>query len=152
MVTFLRNLLNENDLEVVLDNFCCYDYDANASEAFQKIAIDQKDFQKCSSCVIVCWMAKIYQSVIVRKAWLLGHLRHSWESCRSCTEKGVIIGPWCFILNGSEIIIWLGYSFKTKSTKSKATFLRKELLFWISRSKLQIIRLAQRHWSCTPTN
>ena len=77
MVAFVRNLLNENDFKVVLDNFCCYDYDANASEAVKKIAIDQKDFHKCSSCVIVCWMAKIYQSVIVRKDWLLGHLRNS---------------------------------------------------------------------------
>ena len=29
-----------------------------------------------------------------------------------------------FIHNGSEIITWMGYSFKIKNTKSKATFLR----------------------------
>ena len=29
-----------------------------------------------------------------------------------------------FIHNGSEITTWMGHSFKTKSTKSKATFLR----------------------------
>ena len=29
-----------------------------------------------------------------------------------------------FIHNGSEVITWVGHNFKTKSTKSKATFLR----------------------------
>ena len=29
-----------------------------------------------------------------------------------------------FIHNGSEIITWMGHKFKTKSTISKATFLR----------------------------
>ena len=29
-----------------------------------------------------------------------------------------------FIYNGSKIITWMGHTFKTKSTKSKATFLR----------------------------
>ena len=47
-------LLSENDFEDVLDTLCCYNYGANASEAAQKIATDQKDYHKCSSCVIVC--------------------------------------------------------------------------------------------------
>ena len=34
---FCEELLNENDFESVLVNFCCYEYGANASEAFQKI-------------------------------------------------------------------------------------------------------------------
>ena len=29
-----------------------------------------------------------------------------------------------FIHNGSEITTWIGHSFKTKNTKSRATFLR----------------------------
>ena len=29
-----------------------------------------------------------------------------------------------FIHNGNEITTWMGHSFKTKSTKSKATYLR----------------------------
>ena len=37
-----------------------------------------------------------------------------------------------FILNGNKITTWKGYNFKTKSTKSKATFLRYEHLFRIS--------------------
>ena len=52
MEAFVRNLLTENDFEAFLTTFCCYDFDANASEAVQKIATDQKDYHKCSSCVI----------------------------------------------------------------------------------------------------
>ena len=37
-----------------------------------------------------------------------------------------------FIHNRSQITTWMGYSFKTKSTKSKATFLRQQYLFLIS--------------------
>ena len=43
-------MLIENDFEAVLAIFCCYDYDANASETVQKIATDQKDYHECSSC------------------------------------------------------------------------------------------------------
>ena len=52
---------SENEFEAVLSNFCRYDYDANASETVQKIATDQKDYHKCSSCVVVCWIVKICQ-------------------------------------------------------------------------------------------
>ena len=34
---FCEELLSENDFESVLVNFCCHEYGANASEAFQKI-------------------------------------------------------------------------------------------------------------------
>ena len=74
---FCKEFLSENAFEAVLATFCCYDYGANASEVVQKIAVDQKDYHKCSSCVIVCWIAKIYQSKTVKKDWLLGHLGHS---------------------------------------------------------------------------
>ena len=49
-----EELFSENDFEAVLATFCCYGYGANASEVVQKIATDQKDYYKCSSCVIVC--------------------------------------------------------------------------------------------------
>ena len=49
-----EKLLSENNFEAVLATFCCYKYGANASEAVQNIATDQKDYHKCSSCVIVC--------------------------------------------------------------------------------------------------
>ena len=64
-------MLSENDFEAVSATFCCFDYGANAFEAVQKIAADQKDYHKCSSWVIVCWIAKIYQSIAVKKGWLL---------------------------------------------------------------------------------
>ena len=68
---FSEELLSENDFEAVSATFCCYDYGTNASEAVQKVATDQKDYKKCSSCVIVCWISKIYQSITVKKVWLL---------------------------------------------------------------------------------
>ena len=66
-----------NDFEAILATFCCYEYSANASEEVQKITTDQKGYSKCSSCVIVYWIAKTCQSVTVKKGWLLGHLRGS---------------------------------------------------------------------------
>ena len=51
---FCEGLLSENNFEVILTTFCCYDYCPNASDVVQRIAIDQKDYHKCSSCVIVC--------------------------------------------------------------------------------------------------
>ena len=51
---FCEDLLSENNFEAVLATFYCYDYGANAFEAVQKIATDQKDYHECSSCVIVC--------------------------------------------------------------------------------------------------
>ena len=71
MVVFCEELLSENDFEAVLATFSCYDHGASTSEAVQKIATDQKDYHKCSSCVIVCWIAKIYQSITVKKGWLI---------------------------------------------------------------------------------
>ena len=49
-----EKLFSENGFEAVLATLCCYDYGANASEAFQKIVTDQKDYNKYSSCAIVC--------------------------------------------------------------------------------------------------
>ena len=37
----------------IFANFC-FGYGANASEAVQKIATDQRNYHKCSSCVITC--------------------------------------------------------------------------------------------------
>ena len=74
---FIRTWNIWGDFEAVLATFCCCDQGGNASEAVQKIVTDQKDYQKCSSCVIVWWIAKTYQSITVKKGWLLGHLRRS---------------------------------------------------------------------------
>ena len=50
---FSEELLSENDFQAVLATFCCYDHDAKASEAVQKITTDQKVYCKCSLCVIL---------------------------------------------------------------------------------------------------
>ena len=57
---FSEEFLSGNDFQAVLATFCCYDYGANASEAVEKIATDQKDCHKCSLYVIVCYITKAY--------------------------------------------------------------------------------------------
>ena len=52
---FSEKLLSENDFEAVLATFCCCDPGAMASEAVPKIAKDQKEYRKCSSCVSKLW-------------------------------------------------------------------------------------------------
>ena len=77
---FCEELLSENDIEAVLATFCCYDHGVKASEAVQKIATDQREYRKCSSCVIICWIAKIYLSisqVTEKNGWLQGYTRRS---------------------------------------------------------------------------
>ena len=54
MVDFVRNYFVKINFEAVLGIFSCYDYGANSSEAVQKIATDQKEYHKFSSCVIIC--------------------------------------------------------------------------------------------------
>ena len=58
MAAFSEEFLSENGFETVLATFYCYDYDANASEAVEKIGTDQKDCHKCSVRVIVCCIAR----------------------------------------------------------------------------------------------
>ena len=70
---FCEELLNENDFDAVLAIFCRYDYGANAFEAVQQIAANQKDYHKCSSCVVVCWTVKICNSEKRLVTYLLGH-------------------------------------------------------------------------------
>ena len=66
MAAFSENFHNENDFEDDLSTFYCYDYEkngysANGSEAVENIATDQKDYHKCSLCVIVCYIAAYRQ-------------------------------------------------------------------------------------------
>ena len=77
---FCEELLSENDFEAVLATFYCSDHGAKASEAVQKIATDQKEYHKCSSCVIICLIAKIYLSINKNNSedgWLQGYLRRN---------------------------------------------------------------------------
>ena len=46
---FCQELLSETNFEAVLATFCCYEYGANASEAVQNIARDQKELLVCSN-------------------------------------------------------------------------------------------------------
>ena len=55
MATFARNCS--------VKSFCCYNDGTKASEKVQKIATDQKEYHKCSLCVIICWIAKVYLSI-----------------------------------------------------------------------------------------
>ena len=51
---FCEELLSKNDFEAILATFCYYDHGLKASEAVQKISTDQKEYCKCSLCVIIC--------------------------------------------------------------------------------------------------
>ena len=118
---YWEELFYENYFEAVLATFCCCDHGANASEAIQEIATDQKVYHKCSSYNIVFWIAKIYQSITVKKDWLLGHLRRSIVAKKLQKLHRKKSNNWPMV---KFITTWMGYSFKTKCTKSKATFLR----------------------------
>ena len=124
--SFMSNYLVKACFEAVLVTFCFYDHGANASEAVQKIAIDQKEYRKCSSCVKTCSIAKIYLSINNSEKRLVTRtlptsLKKLQKLHREKSNNWPMVS---FIHNGSEITTWMGYSFKTKSTKSKATYLR----------------------------
>ena len=68
---FCEEQLSENDFEAVLATFYCYKHGAKVSEAVQKIAKDQKEYRKCSLCVIVCGTPKIYLSINSSEKWLV---------------------------------------------------------------------------------
>ena len=60
MVPFCANFLSGNEFENVLTIFCCFDYGENKSDAVEKIAIDENGYHKCSLCVIVNFIARLY--------------------------------------------------------------------------------------------
>ena len=49
-----EELFSEMILVTILVTSCCYGLGAMASETVQKIAIDEKVYRKCSTCVIIC--------------------------------------------------------------------------------------------------
>ena len=112
-------------------------YGANASEALQKIAADQQDYHKCSSCVIVCWIApKIYRSITGEKRLVTSTpSKKVVKKLQKLHWRGSNNWPMrSFIQNGSKTITWTGYSLKTKRHRiqGKTTFFRKKHLFWTS--------------------
>ena len=124
---YCEELLSESEFGVIWATFCCCDHRTKASEAAQRIATDQKESRKCSSFVIICWIAKIYLSINNSEKWLQVTRIPSTQlkSCWSCTEKKSNNRPMVsFIHNRSKIITWMGYNFKNKRTKYAAAFLR----------------------------
>ena len=121
-------------------------YGANASEALQKIAADQQDYHKCSSCVIVCWIApKIYRSITGEKRLVTSTpSKKVVKKLQKLHWRGSNNWPMrSFIQNGSKTITWTGYSLKTpKGTESKAKqhFLEKNIF---SESQATVVGLAQ---------
>ena len=107
---FCEELHSENDIEVVLAIFCCYNHGVKTSEAVQKIATDQKEYRKCSLCVIICWIAKIHLAISINqssnKQWKVVGYKETPDvakkSCWSCTEKRAITGPW-WVLSIMEV-------------------------------------------------
>ena len=75
-----EELLSENDIEVVLTTLCCYEYFFYNDTAPKEIYTDQKDYHKCSSSIKVCYIAKIYQSITVKKRLVTYLLEHFWRS------------------------------------------------------------------------
>ena len=75
MAVFSEEFFSANDFEAVLVTFCYYEYGVNASEAIEKITTDQKDYHKCSLCVIICCIAKYINNS--KKGWLMGYLQRS---------------------------------------------------------------------------
>ena len=59
----------------------------------------KKKNHKCSSSVVVCWIAKIYQSKIVKKGWLFTY--HD-KGCRSFIGKGAKTWAW-WVLSAMEV-------------------------------------------------
>ena len=51
---FCEELLSENDFDVLLATFCCYEHGANASETVQRIVTNQKEYSKYSLYIIIC--------------------------------------------------------------------------------------------------
>ena len=90
-----EELLSENDFEAVFATFCYHNYGANASEAedcFWSKRLSQMLFVRYSLLDTQNTSINNIKKRLI--TYLLGHLQHSSERCRSCTEKGVITGPW----------------------------------------------------------
>ena len=121
---FFEELLNENDFEAVLATFCCYDDGTNPSEAVRKIAWDQRGYHKCSSCVIICWIAKIYHQLTAKKVryYDTSNVERT-EGFRSCTEKRTITAPlWVLSIMEKRQQLWWRIALKPKTQSPKKHF------------------------------
>ena len=62
MAVYREDFLFGDDFDAVLAIFRSYRYGVSASEAVEKIVIDEKDFHKCSLCVTVSTTTTINKS------------------------------------------------------------------------------------------
>ena len=117
-----EELLSENDFEIVLVIFCCYDY---CAKTVQKITADQEDNHKCSSSYILLDRQNIPKINNSEKRLVTRTPLTSLKMLQKLHRKKNNNWPMLsFIHNRSEITNCMRYSSKTKTTKSKATFLR----------------------------
>ena len=109
--------------------------------------------QIIASALHVLQFAEQLKSITVKKGSLLtyqgtsGVAKKLQKLHRKRTNNWTIVSS---IHNGSEIT-WMGHSFKTKNTKPKQNNIFKKITSFLN-LKLQIIRLPQGHWTCTPTH
>ena len=117
-----EELLSENDFEIVLVIFCCYDY---CAKTVQKITADQEDNHKYSSSYILLDRQNIPKINNSEKRLVTRTPLTSLKMLQKLHRKKNNNWPMLsFIHNRSEITNCMRYSSKTKTTKSKATFLR----------------------------
>ena len=125
----LLGLLSKNYFEAVLTTFCCYDSVPTLLRQFRR----SLQIKRLSQMLLVCYSLLNSQNIpinnsdkrLITKAPPT-QLKKLQKLHRKRNNNWPMVS---FIHNGSEITTWMGYSFKTESTKSKATFLRLEYLF-----------------------
>ena len=124
MMTFVRNCLMKMTL-TALATSCCYGLGVMPSKTVQEITADQKEYRKCPLRVIICWIAKIYQSINNSEKWLvtripLTQLKKLLKLHRKTSNNWPVVSV---INNGSEIRTWISIASKPKK-KSRVTYLR----------------------------
>ena len=106
---------------------------------------------KGTKMLLVCYNLLNSQNIPINQY----HQQWKMVGCRKTAKKAAEVeqkksNNWpmvSFIHNGSEITTWMGHSFKTKNKIQSNIF---KITMSFLNLKLRIIRLGQRHWSCTP--
>ena len=77
-----------------------------------------KEYRKCSLCVIICWIAKMYLSINNSEKWLVTGI--PLTQLKKLHRKKS--NNWPNVYNGNEITTWMGHSFKTKTQNPEQHF------------------------------
>ena len=115
---FCEELLSENDFDVLLATFCCYEHGANASETVQRIVTNQKEYSKYSLYIIICWISKIYTSF--NECEKCGYKDNSNVVKKAADVAQKKSNAWpmvSFIHNRSEITTWMASKSKAQNQK-----------------------------------